>query len=109
MLLTERQYQIDNDARCLAERYDGDVESARVLINSLNRLGNFRRVTVERYENDKRFYNPVTLNRRYERENRWEESLNTRLIPYRCHLTYYGMYPEIVTDERPTGNFISCI
>ena len=109
MLLTERQYQIDNDARCLAERYDGDVESARVLINSLNRLGNFRRVTVERYENDERFYSEKAVSKRYEREDRWEKSLNKRLVPYRCHLTYYGMYPEIVTDERPTGNFISCI
>ena len=109
MLLTERQYKIDNDVRRLAERYEGDVESARVLINSLNRLGNFRRVTVERYENDERFYNEKAVSKRYEREDRWEKSLNKRLVPYRCHLTYYGPYPEIVTDERPTGNFISCI
>ena len=108
-MLTERQYQIENDARSLAERYDGNVDSARVLINSLNRLGNFRKITVERYENDKRFYSEKAVSKRYEREDRWENSLNKRLVPYRCHLTYYGPFPEIVKDERPAGNFISCI
>ncbi len=108
-MLTERQRQIENDAKRLAERYDGDIDKARVLINSLNRLGNFRMVTVERYENDIRFYSEKAVSKRNEREDRWEKSLNKRLVPYRCHLTYYGPYPDIVTDERPNSEFISCI
>lgn len=78
----------------LAERYNGNIDDARRIMNSFYKLCGLEERRLE-FDNDERRYNAKESERLTDKAMNWISRLNKELEPYNCKLTYFGIYPTI--------------